>query len=669
MVGRDAELAAVGRFLDRLRGEPSALLVEGEAGIGKTTIWLAAIDERRVARCPGAASATCRERGSALLCAPSPISSTRCSTRLDAPCRLCSSVLWRLRFCGRRRMSRPQARTTATALVGVLASVVRTTGPLLVAIDDVQWLDPASAAAIAFVARRLPVGAVSFSTRRGDPEEDPPLGSRSCAARGRARADPARAVLSRRAASPALGPARLGAASPRACAYRGGVRREPVLRARDRAGARRRVARPLSGRAVAGPARSGGARPRARQRPVRGARLAALACAALVSADRSDWSRERCPEREQVDAGCSKRRKRECSTSEPSAFASPIRCWRLPSTDRRRSERRRQLHERLAAIVTDPEERAHHLALCTTEPDEAVAAELEQAAAQAANAWRAAGRRGALRRRGPADAAESSSEASSRDASSRRSDGLALPWATSAGAARSCSRRRGRCPRRTPSCSRPPAARRDRLGGRRRRRDRGARRARWSSPRAIPSSRPSSPQARERDGGARSCAYRRARPGRRRRTRPGTRSCRARFRLLRLGVGGDGPRERTAARAARSVADARGASRPDAPKSLFGVFYINAIDDFDAARARFAAEDRWYRERGDDVWRAERRVHYGSAELRAGQFELGERLVEEGCDTIAQIETPGRGRRRSVFARSWTLTGEGPRGRGRRCVR
>ena len=81
---------------------------------------------------------------------------------------------------------------------------------------------------------------------------------------------------------------------------------------------------------------------------------------------------------------------------------------------------------------------------------------------------------------------------------------------------------------------------------------------------------------------------------------------------------------------------------PEAPKSLFGVFYLNSIDDFDAARARFVAEeDRWFRDRGDEVWCAERRVHYGSAELRAGQFELGERLVEEGCDTLAQLDTPG----------------------------
>ncbi len=47
-------------------------------------------------------------------------------------------------------------------------------------------------------------------------------------------------------------------------------------------------------------------------------------------------------------------------------------------------ERRRQLHKRLALVVSDPEERARHLALCTTEPDEEIAAELEASAALAA---------------------------------------------------------------------------------------------------------------------------------------------------------------------------------------------------------------------------------------------------------------------------------------------
>ena len=39
ILGRDAELAAIASWLDRLMAGPVALVLEGEAGIGKTTLW------------------------------------------------------------------------------------------------------------------------------------------------------------------------------------------------------------------------------------------------------------------------------------------------------------------------------------------------------------------------------------------------------------------------------------------------------------------------------------------------------------------------------------------------------------------------------------------------------------------------------------------------------
>jgi Cdc6-like AAA superfamily ATPase len=45
IVGRDQELAATAAFLD---GDlPSVLVVAGEAGIGKTTVWRAALEQAR----------------------------------------------------------------------------------------------------------------------------------------------------------------------------------------------------------------------------------------------------------------------------------------------------------------------------------------------------------------------------------------------------------------------------------------------------------------------------------------------------------------------------------------------------------------------------------------------------------------------------------------------
>ena len=47
MASRPTEEQALSEFLDSVAGAPSALLVDGEAGIGKTTLWLAALERAR----------------------------------------------------------------------------------------------------------------------------------------------------------------------------------------------------------------------------------------------------------------------------------------------------------------------------------------------------------------------------------------------------------------------------------------------------------------------------------------------------------------------------------------------------------------------------------------------------------------------------------------------
>ena len=39
IIGRDEELASIGAFLDRVQEGPAALVLSGEAGIGKTSLW------------------------------------------------------------------------------------------------------------------------------------------------------------------------------------------------------------------------------------------------------------------------------------------------------------------------------------------------------------------------------------------------------------------------------------------------------------------------------------------------------------------------------------------------------------------------------------------------------------------------------------------------------
>src|SRR5215216_4133569 len=47
IVGRDEELRSLSAFLDRTTEGPAALVLEGEAGIGKSTLWLAGIEAAR----------------------------------------------------------------------------------------------------------------------------------------------------------------------------------------------------------------------------------------------------------------------------------------------------------------------------------------------------------------------------------------------------------------------------------------------------------------------------------------------------------------------------------------------------------------------------------------------------------------------------------------------
>lgn len=74
--------------------------------------------------------------------------------------------------------------------------------------------------------------------------------------------------------------------------------------------------------------------------------------------------------------------------------------------------------------------------------------------------------------------------------------------------------------------------------------------------------------------------------------------------------------------------------------SSIPLIWFNATDQVDAARARQAMENAWYSERGEDGWRADRLAHLGLAELRAGRWDLAEQHVEGACETLEELESP-----------------------------
>lgn len=164
VVGREVELEAIEAVCRPPPGGRSLLLV-GEPGIGKTELWEAGT---RLARAHGVRALTARPRGSE---ARLPFSSLidLCEgiefgdlAGLPAPQRSALEVALL-----RRVPARETVEETAIAL-GFL-NVVRalaSRGRVLIAIDDVQWLDRPSSEVLAFTARRLGDADVGFLLSR-----------------------------------------------------------------------------------------------------------------------------------------------------------------------------------------------------------------------------------------------------------------------------------------------------------------------------------------------------------------------------------------------------------------------------------------------------------------------------------------------------------------------
>ncbi|HUF01186.1 MAG TPA: ATP-binding protein, partial [Gaiellaceae bacterium] len=154
VVGRERELATIERLLGRGLREYSALLLSGEAGIGKTTVWQEAVrlgEEAsfRVLRCrPGQAEA---KLGFAAL------SDLLSSVDEDAFAELPEPQRDAIDAALLRAAPRAAGTASRAVAAGLLSVLRRIAGqsPVLVAIDDVQWLDRPSEAALAFALRRL----------------------------------------------------------------------------------------------------------------------------------------------------------------------------------------------------------------------------------------------------------------------------------------------------------------------------------------------------------------------------------------------------------------------------------------------------------------------------------------------------------------------------------
>ena len=160
IVGRNIEIRAATRFLDRLERSPQVLVVDGEPGIGKSTLLRAILEQAR-------------HRGMAVLVArPSEfearLSWSGLSDLLDGvesrllealpPVQaeaLGAALLRERPDTGPTLKPRSGDQRAVFAGTRALLAALSARQPVLIGIDDVQWLDSPSQRALAYLARRL----------------------------------------------------------------------------------------------------------------------------------------------------------------------------------------------------------------------------------------------------------------------------------------------------------------------------------------------------------------------------------------------------------------------------------------------------------------------------------------------------------------------------------
>jgi len=380
MAGRDREMAEVRAFLDAVLAGPCGLLLEGAAGIGKTTVWNA-----------GVASAVGRSL-TVLSSRPAESEATLSFAALgDLLDGVLDQALPRLPPPQQRALevallladpagSPPGQRAVAVSFLAVLRQLAERR-PVIVAIDDLQWLDESSAAVLEFAMRRLsdePAGLLA-SVR---------IQAGAHAVAGAGMGLPAERVRCLR-----MGPLTFDAFESALRASAGAeLSRLTIRRLFDASGGN-----PFYGLELARVLRQAGTEPSPEEplpvpsdlNGVLSARLAVLPADArdallVASCLRSPTTimLEQASGPSVVDSlrmaarqGLVRFEDARIWFTHP-LFASAIYSSAPP-------ERRRQVHRRLGEISPNFEERARHLALSSDGPDEYVAAALDQAAATA----------------------------------------------------------------------------------------------------------------------------------------------------------------------------------------------------------------------------------------------------------------------------------------------
>ncbi len=157
---RPDEWRRVYGFVSGARTRPAALVIQGEAGAGKSTLWRAgtgaaeAAGHRLLRSEPSAGESDLAFAGlSDLLSAVLPL----VAPEIPGPQREALEIALLLRAAGQEP---PTAHAVGLGVLAALRGCLES-GPVLLAVDDVHWLDEASREALSFALRRVPAGPLS----------------------------------------------------------------------------------------------------------------------------------------------------------------------------------------------------------------------------------------------------------------------------------------------------------------------------------------------------------------------------------------------------------------------------------------------------------------------------------------------------------------------------
>ncbi len=176
MIGREIEADALRGFVEEAAAFPDIFRIEGDAGIGKTTLWRHGVE----------LATACSYR--VLACSPSgperqlsfaglddllrPVSDDVLTALPPAQARALSVAL----LLEESDRSPPDQRAIGLSFLGAMRHLAHE-APVVVAIDDVQWLDDASALTVGFALRRITDEPVGILLARRTGGEEGPVGS------------------------------------------------------------------------------------------------------------------------------------------------------------------------------------------------------------------------------------------------------------------------------------------------------------------------------------------------------------------------------------------------------------------------------------------------------------------------------------------------------------